>query len=336
MTYPRFRFRLLGPLAVVALCHGGVAVAAQRPAAEGAANANPAAAPTAGTGAVHDAAAPRSRIRTVGTGSDRREIHEEIDGYGYVNARHTVFPGLAREIDVRFAPNGRVSHRRERRDGHRVGLFIETVSPGHYVRRHYDAQGRRHGTETEVIDGRTVTSVTYVHGSPVGPFHRTDTEGRRTEGHYVDGELDGAYRITRDGRTVERSHYDHGVKDGPHVRYDSEGNILEKGRYVDGDREGPWIEPARLGDHWRGDYRHGKRRGRWRIVDARGYPVEEGVYDDAGRRTGLWAVYRDNGELRDCPLYRDDERVEHPDYDYDSGQTAIEYCNGQLEAAPER
>ena len=279
---------------------------------------------------------PKTRVRHVRdthTDTDTpKEIHEYFDRYGYVEVRRITFPGQAHEIELRFAADGALTYRRELRNHHRVGLYIETLEPDHTMRTHYDDNGKRQGQQIETRHGKVVKMTTWADGKRNGPFFERAYSGRRTEGQYVDGKLDGEYRVLdSDQQPVEIAHYDQGSKDGLYARYDrytDDDKPVEQGRYVDGARHGRWIETsASGGPTWHGDYRNGQKIGRWQAVNAQGYPLTEGNFE-AGQRNGLWRNFRDDGALDSCELYRNGERVDTPAYDPSAGQTRIEYCNG--------
>lgn len=156
---------------------------------------------------------PQSRERHLE--DPERDIRETFDNNGHVHVRRTFFEDQARRIEVRFTADGRMSYRREQRDHHPVGLFIEPALSGGTVRGRYDDEGRRHGTEIETLDGRPIRVTTYVHGQRNGPFYELSANGRRTVAYYVDDALDGVYEVTDgNGRTIERARYDHGDRVG--------------------------------------------------------------------------------------------------------------------------
>ena len=283
----------------------------------------------------YDDGRPSTRVRYIRDGDRPREIHDYFDRYGYVQARRILFPGTAREIERRFAADGALTYRRELRNHHRVGRFFERREPGHSVAIVYDDHGERHGRQIETRDGKTVRMTTWVHGTREGAFFEIAYNGRRTEGRYAQGRLDGVQRVLDGEQIREITHYDHGTKDGHYARYDQNGDLRGKGRYVDGAKHGDWMESAGRGTRWHGRYDHGERVGRWQTLSVRGYPVAEGRFDEHGKRTGVWTFYRDDGELEGCPLYRDGERVAAADYNRDSAQSRVEYCKSQLDARPD-
>ncbi|MES1939232.1 hypothetical protein T5B8_03271 [Salinisphaera sp. T5B8] len=275
---------------------------------------------------------PKTRVRHVRDTDTPKEIHEYFDRYGYVEVRRIAFPQQAHEIELRFAADGQITYRRELRDHHRVGLYIETLEPNHSLRTHYDDNGKRQGKEVEIRHGKIVKMTTWADGQRNGPFFERDYGGQRTEGQYVDDKLDGEYRVVdSDQQLIEIAHYDEGSKDGLYERYDryaDDDKPVERGHYVDGVRHGAWIETsASGGPTWHGRYRKGQKIGRWQAVNAEGYPLTEGNFE-AGQRSGLWLNYRHDGELDSCELYRNGERVDTPPYDPNAGQTRREYCNG--------
>lgn len=274
---------------------------------------------------------PKTRVRhvTAPDGSPR-EIHEYFDDHGYIYARRTLFPGQAHEIEVRFDGEGKLFYQRELRNHHRVGRFYEADENHRTTTIQYDDQGRRHGGEYETLDGKPLRATTWVHGTRQGPFIEIAYNGQQSLGTYADGRRDGVFRVSRDGQLIERIHYDHGTKHGAYERYD-DATLLERGNYVNGARQGAWIESAGPGRRWQGRYDHGLRVGTWHKRNESGYPVEIGDYDD-GEPVGLWTLYADNGQLRDCPFYRDGTRVSADADHKDSQADIVAYCKRRREA----
>ncbi|MES1924783.1 hypothetical protein [Salinisphaera sp. T31B1] len=281
----------------------------------------------------YDDGRPKIRVRHLRDAEPPREVREYFDDHGYVYAHITGFPGQAREIEVRFDGEGKLVYRRELRHHHRVGRFFEADENHRTTTIQYDDQGQRHGGEYETLDGKPLRATTWVHGTRQGPFIEIAYNGQQSIGTYANGRREGVFTVSRDGQLIERSHYDHGTQDGDYARYDENGDLLEQGRYADGAKQGAWIETTARRRTWHGRYDHGKRVGHWQAINPWGYPVEAGDYDDTGRRTGLWAVYDDDGRLRECPLYREDERVARPERRASSDAGMVEYCNSRSREA---
>ncbi|GAB3676771.1 toxin-antitoxin system YwqK family antitoxin [Salinisphaera aquimarina] len=279
----------------------------------------------------YDNGRPKIRVRHLRDADPPREVREYFDDHGYVYAYITGFPGQAREIEVRFDGEGKLVYRRELRNHHRVGRFYEADENHRTTTIQYDDQGRRHGGEYETLNGKPLRALTWVHGKRQGPFIEFAYNGQQSIGTYVDGRRDGVFRVIRDDQLIESTHYDHGTKDGEHILYADDGEVLDKGRYVDGAKQGAWVESTGYVKRWQGTYDNGERVGTWRAINKWGYPAEEGEYDHNGQRTGLWAVFEDNGKLSDCPFFHDGKRVEFDASDGDSSQTAVESCRHKLE-----
>lgn len=182
-------------------------------------------------------------------------------------------------------------------------------------------------------DGRLIVRRERVYGRKVGRFAQETYSGTIERGRYDDkGDRAGQVIETRDGEVMATSHYVDDERNGDYRRYDAQGRVIERGVYKQGKRSGAWqIHGANHYDQiWKGHYAAGRRVGHWRVVGQDGRLLGAGDYDDHGEEDGVWVIYDEDGDIRDCPHYDHGKRGDTPDFDAADTPSAAEYCRARL------
>ncbi len=162
--------------------------------------------------------------------------------------------------------------------------------------------GRKHGFWTERGASGVTTVLHYERGEKHGPFRDYHSTGeRRTEGTYVDGELDGPWRVWHDDGSLSAiATFDRGKLEGVHRMYLASGEIKLESEYIHNQRHGPWRllhdDGAR---HEEGAHDHGLRVGSWRLYDEHGKLREQGEYD-SGERNGAFTFFERGEPVLEC------------------------------------
>ena len=91
--------------------------------------------------------------------------------------------------------------------------------------------------------------------------------------------------VWRDGRWV---------RDGGFRFFDREGRERARGSFVLGLESGPWVETYDDGGSGSGEYRAGKRSGEWTYWTEEGRVQQQGAYED-GERSGRWIEWYEDG-----------------------------------------
>jgi antitoxin component YwqK of YwqJK toxin-antitoxin module len=151
----------------------------------------------------------------------------------------------------------------------------ELVCPDGTVRRERPTDGGR-----EIWCGR-------LDGTRHGPY-RSLSHQLRTEGAFVDGKMNGPWRIWSGDTLVSEIHYERGVEQGPWLSWTREGRAETRGRTLHGKRSGVW--------HWwypsgrskyTGVYTNDLEEGRHTEWTEDGKVMAEGSYSD-GKKVGRW------------------------------------------------
>lgn len=227
--------------------------------------------------------------------------------------------------------------RRERKlgEGDHARTVTETYDrDGYLTMRQIDYRHTGHHLLYQFAgDGRLIARRERVRGDKVGRFVAEVGGGMIQRGRYDDqGRRQGEVIETRDGEVMAKSHYVDDERNGDYVRYDAQGRVIERGVYKQGKRSGAWqIHGANHYDQiWKGRYAAGRRVGHWRVVDENGRLLGAGDYDDQGEENGVWVIYDDDGNVRDCPRYDHGQRGDTPDFDAEDTPSAAEYCRDRL------
>lgn len=182
-------------------------------------------------------------------------------------------------------------------------------------------------------DGRLTYLLERRDGQKVGRYVRPAGGGEIEHGRFdANGHRQGeATRTDRRGNRVAVLHYERGRRDGEYTGYDEHGQMIEHGQYRDNKRVGRWrlSEPG-SGLIWRGRYQHARRAGHWEAKNGQGQLVAAGDYDDRGLQDGVWVVYDDHGQLKNCPRYDHGKRGDTPDFDAADTPSAAAFCRDRL------
>ncbi|WP_233543932.1 toxin-antitoxin system YwqK family antitoxin [Salinisphaera sp. Q1T1-3] len=190
-------------------------------------------------------------------------------------------------------------------------------------------------SETEYApDGRVIQHQVRQDNQPTGSYivFARGEEGSE-QGHYNDqGKPQGkAERVDSDGNLAATFHYDNGKRDGQYISYDRQGRVIERGTYRQGQRVGTWRISEKNSDLiWRGTYDDDQRTGHWEVVTPDDELRAAGDYDDDGEEHGVWVIYDDDGQIRNCPRYDHGKRQDTPDFDAPDTPSAAAYCRDRL------
>lgn len=136
---------------------------------------------------------------------------------------------------------------------------------------------------------------------------------KRTEAHYVKGQLDGVYtEFFPDGKIQTRGNYRNGSLEGYYQEWNPENRMpAGEGNYLRGQKDGSWKEWTREGTNYsEGRYQAGMKRGEWREADPLDIADNLGAYkictyDDQGDEEGRITIFdghdrkRVEGEMHD-------------------------------------
>ncbi len=211
-----------------------------------------------------------------------------------------------------------------------------------------------HGQAFEYApDGRIITVITYRYGNPVeaDAINRYDSLGRKHglwreyydngqikwEATYSHGKLNGYYKeYNRYGALVKFLRYRNGqlIKEAPDVKEKQQGRLRMVEKYYPDGRlkyTGAYSNTIPVGIHRYYDTSGRVIRAVW--YNDLGVKIGQGRVDTAGRKTGTWVLFYENGDTMAVGHYQNDLRTGTWKFFYKNG--AVEQIGNYHNGKPE-